>query len=58
MSRYIVEAKDGQNARILAEQCDGTYKPIAQLFGDEGLAEGKILVQYANMTAYQEEVRL
>lgn len=46
--RYIIETGSGANARILACQDDGTYRPIAQLFGDEGLQQGVDLVNRAN----------
>lgn len=45
--RYIIEKGTG-NSRILAQQEDGTYQQIAQLFGDEGLQQGVDLVNRAN----------
>jgi hypothetical protein len=57
MSRYIIEASNSGNPRILELQGDATYKCIAFGAGDNSLDAIKEMTENANRFVIQEIIR-
>lgn len=55
MTKYIVEARDGDNPRIMLRQPNGTYQAITHGNGEKSLDDVIALVERANRAAEVEQ---